>query len=299
MAKRVLITGASGLLGREIYKSFSQEKWDVLGLAFSRVKEGLRKVDLLDKSQVECVLDEFKPSVVVHSAAERRPDVVQNQTESALALNVSATDTLASLCASRNIFLLFISTDYVFDGKDAPYKTVAPTNPINTYGRSKRDGEVAVLKYPGNGVLRVPILYGPIESLGESAVTTLFSAVLNTEKPANLSDYERRYPTHVSDCAQVCVGLANKHIVSNDAGSVWHWSGRECHTKYRMACIMAEVFGLKSHHLVPIREPSSGTPRPYDCHLDRSDSESVFETQDTDFKQGIRLVLEPFLPKQN
>ena len=121
MSKKVLITGASGLLGREILKQFVSNGWDALGLAYSRIYGSLRKVDLCDESQIEAVLDEFTPAVVVHSAAERRPDVVDKQSKSATALNVGATEKLASLCANRNIFLLYISSDYVFDGNNPPY----------------------------------------------------------------------------------------------------------------------------------------------------------------------------------
>ena len=304
MAKKVLVTGASGLLGRQILECFRAEKWEVLGLAYSRAKEGLRRVDLCDPAQVEGVLDEFKPTVVVHSAAERRPDVVENQGDKTKALNVSATQRLANLCNQRNIYLLYISTDYVFDGKDPPYAPNAPTNPLNAYGQSKLDGEQEVLKYPSLGILRVPILYGPIEYLGESAVTTLFSGVMDSSKPANMCDYQQRYPTHVTNCGQVCVGLAGRYLsgpttsttTPGPAAGIWHYSGKELFTKYRMAVAMAEVFGMSKDHLVPVKEPSkTAAPRPYDCKLDSSATEKALPNIPyISFKDGIKAVLEPF-----
>lgn len=296
MAKKVLVTGASGLLGRVVLQAFTNAGWSVLGLAYSRAKEGLRKVDLCDPKQVENVLEEFQPRVVIHSAAERRPDVVDKKKDSAVALNVTATESLASLCAQRNIYMLYISSDAVFDGKSPPYKPDSPTNPISIYGKSKRDGEIAVLKHEGMGVLRLPVLYGVVEDLSESSVTAVFSVLLNSEKPGKVSDYERRYPTHVSDCATVCVGLAEKQLKSGDAQGIWHWSGNECVTKYGMAAIMAELFGLKTDHLVPVREPSGGAPRPFDSHLDASATEKAVATQQTPFREGIKPVLERFLP---
>lgn len=242
MAKRVLVTGASGLLGREILRCFEAEKWEVLGLAYSRAKGGLRRVDLSDGAQVEGVLEEFKPAVVVHSAAERRPDVVEKQRDKTVALNVTATGTLADLCNRRSIYLLYISTDYVFDGKDPPYAPNAPTNPLNAYGISKRDGELAALRHPNVAVLRVPILYGPIERLSESAVTTLFSGVMDTSKPTKLCDHQQRFPTHVTNCAQVCVGLSELYLSGSSATTatgIWHFSSKEPFTKYSMALVMA------------------------------------------------------------
>lgn len=298
MVNKVLVTGASGLLGREVLQSFTRAGWNVLGLAYSRAREGLKKVDLCDPKQVENVLDEFQPRVVIHSAAERRPDVVDKKSDSALALNVSATESLASLCAQRDIFLLYISSDAVFDGKAPPYKPDSLTNPLSMYGQSKRDGEVAVLKHKGMAVLRLPVLYGEVEDLSESSVTTVFSVLLNSDKPGKVSDYERRYPTHVADCAAVCVGLAEKHVKSGDAHGIWHWSGKECFTKYTMAGVMAELFGLKSDHLVPVREPAGGAPRPFDSHLDPSETEKAVPTKQTPFREGIKKVLQRFAPPQ-
>ena len=174
MKKKVLVTGASGLLGRAILKEFTQcgDVWEVLGLAYSRAKGNLKKVDLRNKDEVESVIEEFKPSLVIHSAAERRPDIVEKSEEETKMLNVTATRTIAEASAKADAFFLYISTDYVFDGTSPPYKPTDKPNPLNKYGQSKLDGENVTLEFlPRSGVLRVPILYGPVEYIHESAVT--------------------------------------------------------------------------------------------------------------------------------
>ena len=298
MSKRVLITGASGLLGRELYRQFASEGWQCLGLAFSRLRGELVKVDLCKREEVAKVLEEFGPHVVVHAAAERRPDVVAKHAQKARSLNVDATELLVELCQQRGAFLLYISTDYVFDGKSPPYLPSAPTNPLNTYGVTKRDGEVAVGKYKNGTILRVPVLYGEVEFLGESAVTSLLSSVLDTSQPARLSDFEQRYPTHVRDVAEVCQRLCSQQWVEPGAGlGVWHFSGNDCLTKYSMACAMGQVLGLPTDHLVPVREPASGAPRPYDCRLDCSSTRSAFPSSQTSFHSGIPDALLSHLPE--
>ena len=294
MAKKVLITGASGLLGREVFKYFEAGKWNVLGLAYSRVSGSLRKLDLTDALQVETVIESFQPNVVIHLAAERRPDIVEKQGAYARELNVAATKSLAALCKKYNSYLLYISTDYVFDGKNPPYAPDALTNPLNTYGITKRDGELEILQYPLFGILRVPILYGSVETLGESAVTTLFSSVMRKDKPAEMNDYNQRYPTHVANCAEVCVHLATMQVNGGRAGGIWQFSGSEVHTKYSMAVTMAEVFGLSKDHLIPAKE-SSGATRPYDCHLDSSAVMNNFPIEPIPFKEGIKKVLGKFI----
>ncbi|KAL5460367.1 hypothetical protein EMCRGX_G033813 [Ephydatia muelleri] len=257
--KRVLVTGASGLLGREVLKQFKDRGWNATGLAYSRAEEaGLVRVDLRDKVEVERALSDSSPTVVVHCAAERRPDVVDTQKEAVLLLNVTATDQLAKLC-----------------------------------------GEKVVLRVPGNAVLRVPILYGDVFSPEESAVTCLLSAVLNTTKQANMSDYEQRYPTHTSDVARVCVGLADAFHSGVNIEGVWHWSGTECHTKYTMACTIAELFGYPSGHLVPVKQPLPGTPRPHDSHLDCSKTELVVGRDRIPFRDGLKAALSRFIPREN
>ena len=89
-------------------------------------------------------------------------------------LNVTATRALAEAMNEHGGRVLYISTDYVFDGAAPPYKWDDKPNPVNAYGQLKLEGEECVLKAcEENVVLRVPVLYGPVEYLGESAVTTL------------------------------------------------------------------------------------------------------------------------------
>ena len=99
-------------------------------------------------------------------------------------LNVGVTKTLASALINElnsdagapEHFMLYISTDYVFDGSSPPYKPHDEANPLNKYGKSKLAGEEVLKVYNSDvGMVRVPILYGKVESLKESAVTGVFS----------------------------------------------------------------------------------------------------------------------------
>ena len=113
-----------------------------------------------------------------------------------------------------------------------------------------------------------------------------------------MCDYQQRYPTHVSDVAQVCLAMAERHAGGGGVGGVWHWSGNECFTKYAMACTMAELFDLPTSHLVPVRsEPAQGTVRPYDCKLESSATAKTFPIHQTPFREGIASVLKPFVKK--
>ena len=88
----------------------------------------------------------FQPHVIVHCAAERRPDVVENHPDTASQLNVDASGNLAKEAAAIGAFLIYISSDYVFDGTNPPYREEDIPNPLNLYGKTKLEGEKAVLE---------------------------------------------------------------------------------------------------------------------------------------------------------
>ena len=170
---KVLITGASGLLGRAIKSELERNvSWEIIGLGYSRLAGGLKKVNLTNPQELHQVINDFKPDVVVHSAAERRPDVVGTKELETEALNIQATENIAKYTNNIGGFLLYISTDYVFDGTSPPYTVRSQPNPLNKYGKTKLEGELKTTAHcERHAILRVPILYGDIEQVGESAVT--------------------------------------------------------------------------------------------------------------------------------
>lgn len=287
------MTGASGLLGRAVKAEFDKAGWTCIGSAFSRARDGLEKVDLTQRGQVEKFISKHTPSIVVHSAAERRPDVVDKRPGDAETLNVTATQYLVDACAQQNAFLLYISTDYVFDGRAPPHKPTCPPNPLNSYGRLKRQGEEVVLKYPKSGVLRVPILYGEVEQLGESSVTALVEGIRRHPEPVKMSNYELRYPTYCPDVAMVIRQISERHLSDPAFTGVWHWSGADCMTKYAMSTTIAELFSLPHNHLCADNTPSSGAPRPYDSHLDCTELLNLGFGKQTSFREGVKVALTP------
>ncbi|GAA5930012.1 hypothetical protein JCM3775_004486 [Rhodotorula graminis] len=278
---RVLVTGASGLLGRAVLSEFKQAGHDVKGTAYSRATTDLVRLDLHDDLAVESFLADFKPELVVHCAAERRPDAVESNPEAAKKLNIAVPALLSTLSRSSShpFFLLYISTDYVFDGHAPPagYEPDAETAPTNLYGESKLQGEVETLKgieAGGKGcVLRVPVLYGKAESHSESAINILVESVRKAAKgePVKMDDWAKRYPTNVADIARVLVELAEKSS-STTLPSILHFSAQQEHTKYTIAQLFARLHNPPlelGDNLVRVSDgPKPGeTVRPQDCHL--------------------------------
>ncbi|KAF5356937.1 hypothetical protein D9756_006617 [Leucocoprinus leucothites] len=285
---KVVVTGASGVLGSAIYRALRATDYSVVGLANSRTQGELSKLDLTDQAAVQDFLRQSKPDWVIHCAAERRPDVAEKDPHGAQRLNAEVPGYLASLARDLGFTLIYISTDYVFDGTSPPYGLTSKTNPLQLYGKSKRDGEIAVSSVTGAKVviLRVPVLYGPAPQNADSAVNVLLDVVQDQSgKQYKMDHYATRYPTNVEDIAGFLVRAIDRN---KPLPLVVHYSGDEPFTKYEMCLIFAKILGVPHDHIVPDSNPPTGpgaTTRPKDCHL------STKETDDLDIPGGLGLSL--------
>ena len=292
---RVAVLGASGLLGRAIAAELAASAgFEVVRTAMSRAGEGLHRLDLTDTLSIERFFDTHRPRTVVLAAAEKRPDICEHEPARARALNVAAVEAVAHAARRHECRVLAISTDYVFDGRDAPYLPDATPHPLNAYGQSKLDGEQALWSVTGDAcVLRLPLLYGPLETVGESAVTNFIPSLqtASARRPAVIDDWAIRYPTFTPDIAVVIRQILERDTAGEPVDGTHHWSGDEPMTKYAIALKLAERLGLDASLIVAQSTPADSTPRPYDCHLDSGSLEALGIGRRTPFDQGLDFVL--------
>ncbi|KAJ9148422.1 Methionine adenosyltransferase 2 subunit beta [Pleurostoma richardsiae] len=313
--KTALVTGATGLLGRQVVRAFQRKDWPVKGTGFSRADgTSILKVDLANAAEVEAALDATKPQVVVHCAANRFPDKVDKDPEGTRQLNVEASRALARLCAARSALLIYISTDYVFPGRpgEAPYEADAPTGPTNLYGQTKLDGERAVLgAYEEVGrlglgvVLRVPVLYGSAEVPAESAVNVLMDAVWKAQggggQKVKMDHWSLRYPTNTEDVGRVCQDIAVKYLETADKSSlprILQFSSEDRYTKYEICQLFGEIMGLPIDGIeanTQGNDPGASVQRPYDCHLSTKALKDLgIDVSTQDFKGWWRREVRAF-----
>ncbi len=296
---KVAVVGASGLLGRAIVDELAAvTDWHVVSTAFSRGGPGQVALDIRDAAAVEQFVAREAPSAIVIAAAERRPDVCERDPDAARALNVDAVRTFAAAARQIGAWVLSISTDYVFDGTQPPYRCDDVPHPLNAYGRSKLEGEQALLDATDAAlVLRLPLLYGPIVGWQESAVTSLVPAIAASARegasPAAMDAWATRYPTFTPDVAFVIRELLTRHADGRAVNGIAQWSGDEPMTKYDIARRLATALELDAR-LVGQAQPADATPRPRDCHLDSSRLEALGMGKRTPFDVAIRAVLDAF-----
>jgi S-adenosylmethionine synthetase len=299
LAMNILITGASGLLGRPLLsllteKLSTQPEHRLKGWVFQRPRPQCDKVDITNPNVLLEALEAFQPDIILHTAAERRPDVSEKDPDGTERLNVKATRDLAKWCEKNRSNLLYLSTDYVFDGTLPPYGTDHKPHPLNGYGHSKLAGEKAVLENcTRSWVLRVPILYGPVENWDESPVTALIHSIQKKAPTVPVEAWAVRYPTCTLDLAKLLSIWTRAFIESRltpDYG-IYHFSAKELHTKYSMALLLAECLGLPSTHLHPDPSAPSGAPRPQNSCLDTSRLAEYFQVSTRTFKSGLEESL--------
>ena len=209
--KSFLITGSSGQLAREF-----QEILSVKRLKFKAPLED--KLNITNFQQVENVVKEIKPDVILNCAAYNFVNSAENNPSAAYNVNYHAVENLSSLCKKMNIFLVHYSTDYVFDGEKGDFYTEEDkANPINKYGESKLKGESAVKENLNNFLIfRLSWLFGK----GKSNLIYKISGWAKQKHILKISADEVSVPTYTEDVVNVTLsalkeGLKNIYHLTN------------------------------------------------------------------------------------
>jgi dTDP-4-dehydrorhamnose reductase len=271
---RILVTGASGLLGGRLAERLAAAH-DVVAMGHrAPVPPGLREVagELLDTRSLERAIEDSGAAVVLHAAAEADADRCEADPARARTLNVVATRALAAACARRGAHLIALSTDLVLDGRRAWNKEDAPGAPILAYGRLKVEAEEALLaEAPGATVLRVALVlgrgFGPRTTASEG-----IAAALAAGRPLRLYTDQYRTPIDPESIAD-----AIDRVVARRAAGRFHLGGPERLSRHELGLRVAHVLSLPTGGIVAITqdEPVTATPRPADTSLDSGRARQV------------------------
>lgn len=244
--RTVLVTGASGMLGQDLCPLFEDAGWNV-------IETTRQNLDITNETQVLKVIGEHKPDVVVHCAAYTNVDGAEDDFHTAELVNSKGTEYIAKCCALKNITLVYISTDYVFDGtKNTPYEPSDITNPINKYGLTKLQGEQAVQKYCSKYyIVRTSWLYG---HHGKNFVETMLSLAVSHNE-LKVVDDQIGCPTWTVDLADGILSILDN---SNEYG-IYHICGSECTSWFEFA---KEIFRLAKLNVNLVPCTTNEFPRP-------------------------------------
>lgn len=272
MKRKVLIIGSSGMLGTDLSQELRHD-YDVFGADIVRrasfAIRGFYKLDITKKQNVSAVIKNLNPDIVIHIAAMTDVDGCELDPRKAYRINSEGTKNVALACKAIGATLIYISTDFVFDGKRKnPYKEADKTNPLSVYADSKLRGERAVKKSLKNYyILRTSWLYG---EHGKNFVDTILK-IAKKEKVLKVVNDQVGSPTYTKDLAKAIHVLLDKVFVRCTQYGTYHISNSGCVSWYDYA---KEILKLSKSQtkVVPISSKELDRPakRPKMSVLDNS-----------------------------
>jgi dTDP-4-dehydrorhamnose reductase len=234
---KILVTGGNGQLGLALKEVLAGEE-----VLFTDTDN----MDITNKEVVEEVISDFKPEFVIHGAAYTNVDGCEEDPELAFKINSEGTKNIVEACKKVNAKIVYVSTDYVFDGtKTEPYSETDQTNPISVYGKSKLEGENYAKEVESHWILRTSWVYGE----GKNFVKTMLMLADKMEQVKVVDDQFGR-PTYALDLARAIKDVIIKkpeigiYNVTGD-GDIISWAdfAREI---FKIAGKNTEVIGIST-----------------------------------------------------
>lgn len=253
----ILVTGVNGQLGFDVIRELNKRKIECLGI-------GRQELDITDEKAVNDYILKLKPECVIHCAAYTAVDKAEDESEICYKVNVSGTENVAKACNKINAKMIYISTDYVFDGKgEAPFEVDGHIAPLSVYGKTKYEGEVKVKanleKY---FIVRISWVFG---INGNNFVKTMIR--LGKEKESlNVVCDQIGSPTYTADLALLLCEMA----VSEKYG-VYHATNEGTCSWAEFATAIMKKAGLNCKiNFIPTSEYKTKAVRPLNSRLSKN-----------------------------
>jgi len=261
---RILITGSNGLLGQKLVAALREDPGVDL-LATSRgpdrtpdpLGSRYRSVDITVAADVDAVFDAFKPEVVIHTAAMTNVDACESDPVACRLQNVSATEHLVRASERHGAQFIFLSTDFIFDGANGPYREEDAPAPLSIYGHSKRDAEGTVIhsRLKKWAIARTIIVYGIAPGLSRGNVVLWAKGALEKGRPIKVVHDQWRMPTLAEDLADGCIRIAKR-----GATGIFNLCGPDGMSILELVQRVARFFDLDPSMITPVDSASLGQP---------------------------------------
>jgi dTDP-4-dehydrorhamnose reductase len=290
---RILVTGSNGLLGQKLVELILTKEDHLIATAKSKLAIDLplgefHFLDITKLEEVEKVINETKPDVIINTAAMTQVDHCETEREKCWLNNVTAVENLVKACEKTGTRLIHISTDFIFDGTCGPLDELEKPNPLSYYGESKLAAEVTVQKSNIDwAILRTVLVFGVTKDMSRSNIVLWVKKNLEEGKTINVVNDQWRTPTLAEDLAMGCYLAATKK-----AKGIYNISGYEMMTPYDIAIATADFFRLdksliKETDSMQFKQPAARPPKT-GFIIDKARKELGYAPRN--FNEGLALL---------
>ena len=283
---KLLIIGASGVLGSRLYNDAIKKKWNVLGTYCSHECEGLSYLDVRDKNSLEKAFSLSKPEVVVMAGGITNVDLCTLKPKLAKDVNIKGTLNLVKKMKEYDSKLVYVSTDYIFDGKNGPYAETDKPNPLNKYGETKLEAENIIRsKLKNYLIVRTAHLYG-VDNAKKNFTLKIIHNMRNNKRVYAADDLYST-PTYSGLLSDMLIKLIGKN-----AEGIYHGAGREFINRYDYVNKIADVFGLEKDLIQKVKlkdlKLKAKRPKKGGLKIDKILKEKIIDVYDC--KTGLMLL---------
>lgn len=294
---KILITGANGQLGECLQDRLEQTDYEVIAM-------NRRSLDVTDAAQISNLFKFYNPDIVINAAAYTAVDLAESEQSIAFSINEFGSRNLALACREKNIPLMHISTDYVFDGTaSTPYHEENVPNPQSVYGKSKLAGEIAIKESQATYcIVRTAWVFS---EYGNNFLKTMLRLASDRDEINIVSD-QYGAPTYAGDLAEALIVLIPSVIKPNFESHVLHYNGDESCNWFEFASEIfrhAKSLGVvdKELKLNPItaKKYPTAAARPVYSVLDCARIKQQYNVEASNWETAIPIVIQKIIEKQN
>ena len=286
--KKILVTGSAGLIGTQIVKDLLDNHKQVYS-CYNKTKPKLgiiTHLDLTKKDDIVNTMNRIKPDVVIHLGAMTDVELCETETELAKKINTDATEILALESEKYNTFFVYMSTDYVFDGKVGMKKENDKTNPINFYGKSKLDGERVFKKITTpNVIVRTSTPFG----IHSKKISFPIWVKKNLELKKEISVVVNQYtsPSYVPNISKMIIEIIERKITG-----IIHLAGATKISRYDFAVQISKIINANRQFLklTKMDQMDWKAQRPADSSLSVSKANKILKNKPEKIEDSLKLL---------
>lgn len=293
--KKIVVTGSNGLLGQKLVAQLAGSATFEL-IATSRGVNRISTItgftyepmDITSEEDVMRVFNKYQPDVVINTAAMTNVDACESDKEGCWLLNVTSVEHLIMASEKHNTHFIHLSTDFIFDGKDGPYREIDEPNPLSYYGESKLASELLLQNSTCSwAIARTIIVYGIVEDMSRSNIVLWAKGALEKKQKLTIVNDQFRSPTLAEDLAKGCILIADK-----GAQGIYHLSGKDTMSIVELVRRVAQYYNLDESYIEEISSESlnqaAKRPPKTGFILDKAKQELGYDP--VSFEDGIKFL---------